>query len=79
MASGIVITRGGIDQVLRAHQMARHIMRRIRQNLFFSVCYNVAIVALFFQVGVTPAAAAAAMLLSSLTVIGNAMRPSRPA
>jgi Cu2+-exporting ATPase/Cu+-exporting ATPase len=75
-ASGVVITQGGIDQVVRARRLASHIMRRVRQNLFFSVCYNVAIVALFFHIGVTPAAAAIAMCLSSLTVIGNSMRPA---
>lgn len=74
-ASGVVITRGGMSQVVLARQMARHIMRRIRQNLFFSIIYNVAIVALFLHIGVTPGAAAVAMLLSSMTVLGNSARP----
>lgn len=74
-ASGVVITRGGVDQVVLARHMARRMVRRIRQNLFFSVCYNLAVVGLFFHVGVTPGAAAAAMCLSSLTVVGNSMRP----
>lgn len=77
-ASGVVITQGGIDQVVRARRLAGQVMRRIRQNLFFSICYNVAIVALFFHIGVSPGAAAAAMLLSSVTVIGNSMRPFTP-
>ncbi|MDY0309331.1 MAG: cation-translocating P-type ATPase [Castellaniella sp.] len=74
-ASGVVITRGGLGQVVQARRMARQILRRIRQNLFFSICYNVVIVALFLQVGVTPGAAAVAMLLSSMTVLGNSVRP----
>ncbi|HLR13398.1 MAG TPA: HAD-IC family P-type ATPase, partial [Burkholderiaceae bacterium] len=74
-ASGVVITQGGVDQVARARSLARKLMRRIRQNLFFSICYNVAIIVLFFHIGVAPGAAAAAMLLSSFTVIGNSMRP----
>lgn len=74
-ASGVVITQGGVEQVVRARRMAGQVMRRIRQNLFFSIGYNVAIVALFFHIGVTPGAAAAAMLLSSFTVVGNSMRP----
>lgn len=77
-ASGVVITQGGIDQVVRARRLATQIMQRIRQNLFFSICYNVAIVVLFFHIGVTPSAAAVAMLLSSLTVIANSMRPLVP-
>lgn len=74
-ASGVVITQGGVEQVVGAQRLANHIMRRIRQNLFFSICYNLAIVVLFFNIGVTPGAAAIAMCLSSLTVIGNSMRP----
>lgn len=74
-ASGVVITQGGIDQVVRARRLARHMLRRIRQNLFFSIIYNLAVIGLFFHIGVTPGAAAIAMLLSSLTVVGNSMRP----
>lgn len=74
-ASGVVITQGGVEQIVKARHLSSHILRRVRQNLFFSICYNVAIVVLFFQIGVTPGAAAIAMCLSSLTVIGNSMRP----
>ncbi len=74
-ASGIMITQGGVEQIVKARRLARHIQRRVRQNLFFSICYNVAIVVLFFQIGVAPGAAAIAMCLSSLTVISNSMRP----
>lgn len=73
-ASGVVITRGGLSQVVEARRLAGLMMRRIRQNLFFSIVYNVAIVALFFHIGVSPGAAALAMLLSSMTVLGNSMR-----
>lgn len=77
-ASGVVITKGGVEQIVRARRLASHILKRVRQNLFFSVIYNVAIVGLFFHIGVTPLAAAIAMCLSSLTVIGNSMRPLAP-
>jgi len=76
-ASGVVITRGGIAQVTLARSLAKRIIRRIRQNLFFSVIYNVTIVGLFLHIGVTPAAAAVAMLLSSMTVLANSARPFR--
>lgn len=76
--SGVVITQGGVEQIVKARHLASHILRRVRQNLFFSICYNVTIVVLFFQIGVTPGAAAIAMCLSSLTVIGNSMRPLAP-
>jgi Cu+-exporting ATPase len=56
-------------------------MRNIRQNLFFSLAYNVAGIPLaagvlypFFGLLLSPVVAAAAMALSSVSVIGNALR-----
>lgn len=73
-ASGVVITHGGVERVVQARQLAQQTQRRIRQNLFFSVCYNLAAVGIFFHIGVSPGMAAVAMGLSSFTVVANSMR-----
>lgn len=74
-ASGVVITHGGVERVVQARQLAQQIQQRIRQNLFFSVCYNLVAVGVFFHVGVSPGIAAVTMGLSSFTVVANSMRP----
>lgn len=75
--AGVVIASGGIDTVVLAWRHARRTIRVVRQNLAFSVVYNVAILGLAASGTVPPAAAAAAMLASSLSVIGNAARLTR--
>ena len=61
-------------------------MRNIRQNLFFAVIYNAAggpiaagVLYPFFGILLSPVIAAAAMALSSVSVIGNALRLRRAA
>ena len=75
--AGVVIASGGIDTVVLAWRHARRTLAVVRQNLAFSVIYNVAILGLAAAGAVPPAAAAAAMLASSLSVIVNAARMSR--
>jgi Cu+-exporting ATPase len=66
---------------MRARKLSRAVMRNIRQNLFFAFVYNAAGVpiaagALYpvFGLLLSPAFAAAAMALSSVSVVGNALR-----
>ncbi|ANY15162.1 heavy metal translocating P-type ATPase [Bordetella pseudohinzii] len=77
-AAGVVITRGGISRLLQAQAIARRMLAIARQNLLFSMAYNVAVVAVFFGTGATPFAAALAMLASSLTVFANTARIGLP-
>ncbi|MCC6070989.1 heavy metal translocating P-type ATPase [Massilia sp. GCM10020059] len=77
--AGVVIASGGIDTVVQAWRHARRTLRIVRQNLAFSVVYNIAILGLAAAGSVPPAAAAAAMLASSLSVIVNAARMTQMA
>lgn len=77
-AAGMVITQGGIEKVAEALSLSRKFYRIVKQNLFFSIVYNVGVIGLFFVTGVTPFAAAIAMLLSSLSVLLNTLRLMRP-
>ena len=70
--------------VVRARTLSRSVMRNIRQNLFLSFAYNVAGIPLaagvlypFFGLLLSPVVAAAAMALSSVSVIGNSLRLRR--
>ena len=81
-AAAIATTRNVI--VVRARRLSRATMRNIRQNLFFAFVYNsfgvpIAAGALypFFDLLLSPMIAAAAMSLSSVSVIGNALRLRR--
>ncbi len=80
-SAGITLVKGDLGGILRARVLARATMRNIRQNLFFAFIYNVVGVpvaagVLYPVVGVllSPMLAAAAMSLSSVSVIGNALR-----
>ena len=75
--------RGDLAGILRARKLSRAVMRNIRQNLVFAFAYNVAGIpiaagALYPVTGMllSPALAAAAMSLSSVSVITNALRLS---
>ena len=72
--AGVVIASGGLHQVALAWRHARRTIKIVRQNLVFSMIYNVIVLALASSGSVTPAAAAFAMLASSLTVSANAGR-----
>jgi Cu+-exporting ATPase len=77
----ITLMRGDLLAVPRAIQLARRTMRVIRQNLFWAFVYNVigipiAAGALYPRFGIllTPALAAAAMAVSSVSVVSNSLR-----
>lgn len=80
-SAGITLLQGDLMGIVRARTLSRATMRNIRQNLFLSFAYNVAGIPLaagvlypFFGWLLSPAVAAAAMALSSVSVIGNALR-----
>ncbi len=80
-SAGITLLKGDISGVVRARKLARATMRNIRQNLLFAFIYNalgvpVAAGVLYPLLGMllSPMLAAAAMSLSSVSVIGNALR-----
>ena len=80
-SSGITLLKGDLMGIVRARRLSRATMRNIRQNLFLSFVYNVAGVPIaagvlypFFGWLLSPIIAAAAMALSSVSVILNALR-----
>ena len=80
-SAGVTLVRGDLMGVAKARMLSRATMRNIRQNLFFAFAYNTAGVpvaagALYpvFGLLLSPMIAAAAMSLSSVSVIGNALR-----
>ena len=83
-SAGVTLIRGDLMGVVRARRLSRAVMRNIRQNLFFAFVYNalgvpVAAGVLYPVLGLllSPMVAAAAMSLSSVSVIGNALRLRR--
>ena len=83
-SAGVTLVQGDLRGILRARRLSRHTIRNIRQNLFFAFVYNalgvpVAAGVLYPFVGwlLDPMLAAAAMSLSSASVIGNALRLRR--
>ena len=80
-SAGVTLPRGDLRGLLRARQLSRAVMGNIRQNLFFAFVYNalgipIAAGVLYPSFGIllSPVVAAAAMSLSSVSVIGNALR-----
>jgi Cu+-exporting ATPase len=80
-SAGVTLVKGDLRGILRARVLAQATMRNIRQNLFFAFVYNSAGVPVaagilfpFFGVLLSPMIAAAAMSLSSVSVIGNSLR-----
>ncbi|MDQ0316298.1 heavy metal translocating P-type ATPase [Amorphus orientalis] len=80
-SAGITLVKGDLRGIVRARTLAQATMRNIRQNLFFAFVYNTVGVPIaagvlfpFFGVLLSPMIAAAAMSLSSVSVIGNALR-----
>ena len=85
-SAGVTLVKGDLRGIARARRLSRATMRNIRQNLFFAFVYNalgvpVAAGLLYPIVGVliSPIWASAAMTLSSVSVIGNALRLRRAA
>jgi Cu+-exporting ATPase len=80
-SAGVTLVKGDLVGLVRARRLSRAVMRNIRQNLFFAFFYNAAGVPVaagalypFFGLLLSPIVAAAAMSLSSVSVIGNALR-----
>ncbi len=80
-SAGITLIKGDLMGAVRARRLSRATMRNIRQNLFFAFFYNalgvpIAAGVLFPFLGIllSPMFAAAAMSLSSVSVVGNALR-----
>jgi Cu+-exporting ATPase len=78
------LLRGDLTGIVRARRLSQATMRNIRQNLFFAFVYNAAGVPIaagvlypFFGVLLSPIIAAAAMALSSVSVVGNSLRLRR--
>jgi Cu+-exporting ATPase len=80
-SAGITLVKGDLTGLVRARRLSEAIMRNIKQNLFFAFVYNalgvpLAAGVLYPVTGLllSPIVAAAAMSLSSVSVIGNALR-----
>ena len=83
-SAGITLVKGDLTGIVRARALARATMANIRQNLFFAFIYNIAGVPIaagvlfpVFGILLSPMFAAAAMSLSSVSVVGNALRLRR--
>ncbi len=80
-SAGITLVKGDLNGIVRARTLSAATMSNIRQNLFFAFFYNAAGVPIaagvlypMFGLLLSPVIAAAAMSLSSVSVIGNALR-----
>ena len=80
-SASVALIGGDLKGIVRAHRLSRATMRNIRQNLFFALAYNAIGVPIaagilypFTNVLLSPVVAALAMSLSSVSVIGNALR-----
>jgi len=76
-AADVTLVRGDIESVVRAVELARATFRTIRQNLFWAFFYNVITIPAAMLGLLHPVIAELAMALSSLTVVGNALRLRR--
>lgn len=83
-SAGITLLKGDLRGLVKARKLSRATMRNIRQNLFFAFVYNgigvpiaAGVLFPFFGLLLNPMIAAAAMSLSSVSVIGNALRLRR--
>lgn len=83
-SAGVTLVKGDLAGIARARTLSRASMRNIRQNLLFAFIYNVMGVPVaagalypFFRLTLSPAIAAAAMSLSSVSVVANALRLRR--
>ncbi len=83
-SAGVTLVKGDLRSIVQARQLSRATMTNIRQNLFFAFAYNsigvpvaAGVLYPFFGILLSPMIAAAAMSLSSVSVIGNALRLRR--
>jgi Cu+-exporting ATPase len=85
-SAGITLLKGDLTGIVKARALSKAVMSNIRQNLFFAFIYNSAGVPIAagilyptFGILLSPIIAAAAMALSSVSVVGNALRLRRTA
>jgi Cu+-exporting ATPase len=83
-SAGITLVKGDLNGIVQAIRLSRAVMRNIRQNLFFAFIYNALGIPIaagvfypFFGLLLSPVIAGAAMSLSSVSVIANALRLQR--
>jgi len=83
-SAGVTLLKGDLNGIVRARALSEAVMSNIRQNLFFAFVYNALGVPIaagvlypFFGILLSPIIAAAAMALSSVSVIANAARLRR--
>jgi len=83
-SAGVTLLKGDLTGIVRARRLSQATMRNIRQNLFFAFVYNAAGVPIaagvlypLFGILLSPIIAAAAMALSSVSVVGNSLRLRR--
>jgi Cu+-exporting ATPase len=83
-SAGVTLLKGDLTGIVRARRLSEATMRNIRQNLFFAFIYNAAglpiaagVLYPAFGILLSPIIAAAAMALSSVSVVGNALRLRR--
>lgn len=83
-AADVTLMRGDLRGIVNAIALSKATIKNVKQNLFWAFFYNAALIPLaagalypFFEILLNPMIAAAAMALSSLTVVGNALRLRR--
>ncbi|MGE3772750.1 MAG: heavy metal translocating P-type ATPase [Gammaproteobacteria bacterium] len=83
-AGDVTLVTGSLDGLARAHELAAAAVRNMRQNLAFAFCYNAVGIPIAagvlvpgFGIHASPMLAALAMSLSSVSVVGNALRLRR--
>jgi len=83
-SASVTLVKGDLRGIVRARHLSKHVMKNIRQNLTFAFLYNVLGVPIaaglaypMFGLLLSPMIASAAMALSSVSVIGNALRLRR--
>src|ERR671930_1499149 len=83
-SAAVTLVKGDLQGIVRARRLSRAVMRNIRQNLFFAFIFNAAGVPIaagvlypWFKILLSPVIAAAAMALSSASVVGNSLRLRR--
>jgi P-type Cu+ transporter len=83
-SAGITLLKSDLNGIVRARRLSRAVMRNIQQNLVFAFIYNAAGVPIAagvlypsFGILLSPMIGAAAMALSSVSVVGNALRLAR--
>jgi len=80
-SAGMTLVKGDLQGIVRARRLSRAVMRNIRQNLFFAFIFNALAIPLAagvlypaFGLLLNPMIASAAMSMSSVLVISNALR-----